>query len=131
ISRIVKTLVLAVFHMSFTSSASVWESNVEIGDPKYRAVNVRNKAIRLNLCDVYIYRSIIFQSTLMPSAPGEIVKLEEENRELVFSLKKHEESQASLYSSIETLQHKLKTLEQIQFIATVLITVSQEKLNGT
>ncbi|GJU87433.1 symplekin isoform X1, partial [Tanacetum coccineum] len=48
-----------------------------------------------------------------------------------YSLKKHEESQASLYSSIETLQHKLKTLEQIQFIATVLITVSQEKLNGT
>ncbi|GJT73466.1 hypothetical protein Tco_1032752, partial [Tanacetum coccineum] len=26
ISRIVKTLVLAVFHKSFTSSASVWES---------------------------------------------------------------------------------------------------------
>ncbi|GKC92458.1 probable quinone oxidoreductase [Tanacetum coccineum] len=49
-----------------------WE-DVEIGDPKYRAVNVRNKAIRLNLCDVYIYRSIIFQSTLMPSAPVEAV----------------------------------------------------------
>ncbi|GKF92815.1 hypothetical protein Tco_0279534, partial [Tanacetum coccineum] len=30
ISRIVKTLVLAVFHMSFTSSASVWESSIQI-----------------------------------------------------------------------------------------------------
>ncbi|GJV17264.1 reverse transcriptase domain-containing protein [Tanacetum coccineum] len=29
ISRIVKTLVLAVFHMSFTSSASVWESRTD------------------------------------------------------------------------------------------------------
>ncbi|GJZ08895.1 hypothetical protein Tco_0543178 [Tanacetum coccineum] len=29
ISRIVKTLVLAVFHKSFTSSASVWESRTD------------------------------------------------------------------------------------------------------
>ncbi|GJV76808.1 hypothetical protein Tco_1508392 [Tanacetum coccineum] len=41
----------------------------------------------------------------------EIVKLEEDNRELVLSLRKHEESQASNSSSIETLQNKLKTFK--------------------
>nr|GEX66429.1 hypothetical protein [Tanacetum cinerariifolium] len=41
----------------------------------------------------------------------EIVKLEEDNHELVLSLRKHEESQASNSSSIETLQNRLKTFE--------------------
>ncbi|GJS28733.1 coatomer subunit beta'-2-like protein [Tanacetum coccineum] len=54
----------------------------------------------------------------------EIVKLEEDNRELVLSLKMHEESQASnsssskhyrtsLKTSLKHLKNKLKTLEQI------------------
>ncbi|GJV64053.1 alcohol dehydrogenase superfamily protein [Tanacetum coccineum] len=60
------------YDIGIMSQVLNWE-DVEIGDPKYHAVNVRNKAIRLNLCDVYIYRSIIFQSTLMPSAPVETV----------------------------------------------------------